>query len=178
MQQFILVLPTGRALPLADGRSIGSSFKLPLIKYLTRTGAVVQFSYTLGTLLEGGVDLAQALDIVCAVVDNQILAQALQEARDKIIKEGKIADYLQQTKLFPPMAIYLIRTGEESGSLDKMLLTVAHNYEDELGELSARLTSLLGPLTLILVFIVVGFIIAAVAIPMMDIGSQFDMMDQ
>ena len=96
--------------------------------------AIVQFCYTLGLLLEGGVNLAESLDIVVKIIDNRVLAQALSDARDKIIKQGKISQYLKQTDIFPPIAIYLINTGEQSGQLDKMLLTVAQNYEEDLAE--------------------------------------------
>ena len=96
--------------------------------------------------LEGGVNLAEALDIVVNIIDNQILAHTLQEARDKIIKQGRIAQYLKQTGLFPPIAIYLINTGEQSGQLDTMLLTVAKNYEVELTEITDNLSAKLGPL--------------------------------
>ena len=133
----------------------------------------MQFSYTLGMLLEGGVNLAEALDIVCNVVENRTLAQTLREARENIIKQGKIAQYLKQTDLFPPIAIYLIKTGEESGALDTMLLTVAQNYEQELKELTHLLTALLGPLTLVIMAIIVGFIISAIAVPMLSMGEAF-----
>src|SRR5690606_1736910 len=103
--------------------------RLPLVKYLSRTNAVVQFSYTLGMLLEGGVHISEALDIVVSIIDNRVLATALSKARDNIVKEGKIAEYLKQTNIFPPLAIYLIKTGEQSGELDAMLLAVAENYE-------------------------------------------------
>ena len=81
-----------------------------------------------------------------SIIDNRILADTLNEARDKIIKQGKIAQYLKQTNLFPPIAIYMISTGEESGQLDVMLTTVANNYEEELGEISDKLTASLGPI--------------------------------
>lgn len=139
--------------------------KLPLIGYFTRTSAIVQFCYTLGILLEGGVNLAQALDIVCNVVDNRILVDVLNQARDKIIKQGKIAQYLKQTNLFPPIAIYMINTGEQSGQLDKMLLTVAQNYEEDLGEIADTLTESLGPILLVVMALVVGFIILAIMAP-------------
>ena len=139
--------------------------RLPLIGYFTRTSAIVQFCYTLGILLEGGVNLAQALDIVCNVVDNRILVDVLNQARDKIIKQGKIAQYLKQTNLFPPIAIYMINTGEQSGQLDKMLLTVAQNYEEDLGEIADTLTESLGPILLVVMALVVGFIILAIMAP-------------
>lgn len=139
--------------------------RLPLVKYLSKTNAVVQFSYTLGMLLEGGVHLSEALDIVVRIIDNRILADAIGKARDKIIKEGKIAQYLKQTKMFPPIATYLIQTGEQTGELDTMLLTVAKNYEEDLIEITDRLTALLGPIMLIVMAVVVGFIVLSVALP-------------
>ncbi len=141
--------------------------RLPLIKYLSRTNAVVQFSYTLGMLLEGGVHIAEALDIVVSIVDNRVLADALSKARDNIVKEGKIAEYLQQTKIFPPIAIYLIRTGEQTGELATMLLAVADTYEKDYVELIDKLTGLISPLMLVFMAIVVGFIVLAIAMPMM-----------
>jgi type IV pilus assembly protein PilC len=142
--------------------------KLPLVKNLSQMNAVVQFSYTLGLLLEGGVNLAEALDIVVSVIDNKILATALRTARDNIVKEGKIAEYLQQTKMFPPIAIYLIKTGEQTGQLDTMLLTVADTYEKDYVELIDTLTGLISPLMLIVMAALVGFIVLAIAMPMMQ----------
>lgn len=146
--------------------------KIPIFGYFTQLGAVVQFSQTLGMLMESGVNLAESLDIVCNIIDNRILADTLREARDKIIKQGKIAQYLKQTGIFPPIAIYMISTGEQSGQLDQMLLTVARNYEEELGEVSEKLTALLGPALLIVMALVVGFILAAVAQPIMGMAGS------
>jgi type II secretory pathway component PulF len=145
--------------------------RLPIISLFTRIGAIVQFSKTLGMLLEGGVNLSQALDIVCNIVDNRVLKTALEEAREKIVKEGKIAEYLKQTGIFPPMATYLIRTGEESGSLDTMLLSVGKTYEEELTELADTLTTLLNPIITISMALIVGFIVFAIALPIMNMSN-------
>ena len=145
--------------------------RLPFINYFTKTNAVVQFSSTLGMLIESGVNLAEALDIVVNIINNRVLADALDDARDNIIKQGKIAQYLKQTDIFPPIAIYLIKTGEESGNLDKMLLTVARNYEEDLSELTDSITAKIGPLLLIVMAVVVGFIVIAIAVPMFDFGE-------
>lgn len=142
--------------------------KLPIVSFFTRMGSVAQFCRTLGMLLESGVNLSDALDIVVQIIDNRILKDALSEARDKIIKEGKISAYLKQTNIFPPIAIYLIKTGEESGQLDSMLLTVAQNYEEELKEYSDTLSTLLDPIMLLVMGVIVGFIVLAVALPMMQ----------
>ena len=133
-----------------------------------RTNAVVQFSYTLGLLLEGGVHISEALDIVVSIIDNRVLADALRTARDNIVKEGKIAEYLQKTNMFPPIAIYLIKTGEQSGQLDTMLLTVADNYEKDYVELVDKITGLIAPVMLFGMAGIVGFIVLAIAMPMME----------
>lgn len=150
--------------------------KLPLIGYFTKMSAIVQFCYTLGILLEGGVNLAQALDIVCNIVNNRILVDVLSEARDKIIKQGKIAQYLKQTNMFPPIAIYMINTGEQSGQLDKMLLTVAQNYEEDLGEVADALTESLGPILIVFMALIVGFIIWAIMAPIFQMMQGAEQM--
>ncbi len=159
----------------AAGRNLIDKLKLklPLIKYVARTNVVVQFCYTLGLLIESGVNLAEALDIVVKIVDNNILREALAEARDKIIKQGKIAQYLGQTNVFPPIAIYLIRTGEETGQLGPMLLLVAQNYEADLDEMIDRATGLISPIMLVFMALIVGFIIMAIAGPIMKGGQAF-----
>ncbi len=145
--------------------------KMPLIKYFAKTSAVVQFSSTLGMLIESGVNLAESLDIVVNIINNRVLADALDNARDNIIKQGKIAQYLKQTGIFPAIAIYLIKTGEETGKLDTMLLTVAQNYEEELGELTDSMTAIIGPALLLVMAVVVGVIVIAIAVPMMSFGD-------
>lgn len=147
--------------------------RLPVISFFSKTNAVVQFCATLGMLLEGGVLLSEALDIVCNVIDNQVLKKALLEARDKIIKQGKMSQYLKQTQVFPPIATYLISTGEESGQLDTMLLAVSKNYEKELGERADTLSALIDPIMMIVMMVVVGFIVMAIAMPMMNMGQAF-----
>lgn len=145
--------------------------KIPVISYFTRMGAVVQFSRTLGMLMEGGVNLSEALDIVVRIVDNQVLARALSQARDKIVQQGKIAQFLQQTGLFPSIAIYLIRTGEESGQLPNMLLTVAKNYEEDLQEMADNLSKAIEPIMLIVMALIVGFIVMSVALPIVRMST-------
>ena len=148
--------------------------KLPVIGYFAKTGAIVQFCRTLGMLVEGGVNLAESLNIVVKIVDNKVLTNALEKARENIIKQGKIAQYLKETQLFPPVAIYLINTGEQSGQLDAMLLTVARYYEDDLKDKADGMASLLGPVMLVIMFLVVGFVIAAVMLPIQNLTSLAD----
>jgi type II secretory pathway component PulF len=145
--------------------------RIPLIGYVTRTNAVVQFSYTLGMLLQGGVNLSEALDIVVKVIDNRTLADTLREARDKIVKQGNIAQYLKQTNIFPPIATHLISTGEQTGELDAMLLMVAKSYEAELVESIDGLTTALKVGMMVLVGGVVLLIILAIALPIFSLSE-------
>lgn len=146
--------------------------RLPIVKFFARMGAVVQFSSTLGMLVESGVHLAEALDIVVKIINNRILADALSEARDKIVKQGKIAQYLKQAGIFPPIAIYLIKTGEESGQLGQMLLTVAKNYEEDLSEKADGLSSAIGPILLVFIGGIVGFIVISLIEPMLKMSGS------
>lgn len=145
--------------------------KLPVIQFFARIGAVVQFCSTLGMLLEAGVRLSEALTIVCDIVDNRVLKNALEQAKENIIKQGKIAQYLKKTQVFPTIAIYLIETGEESGNLDSMLLEVSKNYEKDLSEKADGLSALLQPAMLLIMALVVGTIVIAVALPMVSMGD-------
>lgn len=147
--------------------------KIPMVNYFARTGAVVRFSRTLGMLLEGGVGLAQALDIVCNIVDNRILVDTLKEAREQIIKQGRVAEYLKKTELFPPLAIYLINTGEQSSALDTMLTVVADQYETELTEYSEGLVAKLNPILMGVLFAVVGFMMIAILMPIFNMVDTF-----
>ena len=141
--------------------------KIPIVGYFTRMGSIVQFCRTLGLLIESGVNLSESLDIVVQITNNRILKDTLSQARDKIIKQGKIAEYLRQTGIFPPIATYLIKTGEESGQLDAMLLTVAKNYEADVRDYADGLASKLEPIMLVVMGGIVGFIVLSVMQPML-----------
>ena len=156
-----------------SGRKTIDTIKLriPLINHFAQVGAVAQFCNTLGMLLESGVFLADALELVCQIIDNTVLVEKLREAQEKIVKQGKITPFLKETGVFPPMATYLINTGEQSGSLDSMLLTVAQNYEAELSELTDTLTALLNPIALLLSGLIVGGIVFAIMGPIMQASN-------
>ncbi|MBD3273616.1 hypothetical protein GF385_04685, partial [Candidatus Dependentiae bacterium] len=145
--------------------------KLPLTSYFSKTKAVVQFSQTLGMLLEAGVNLSEALDIVCNIVENTVLVKKLQNAKDKIIKEGKISKYLKETDIFPNIASYMISTGEQSGQLAQMLLTVGSDYEENLKDITDSLVSKIGPVTTIITGAVIAFIVLSVFLPIVELGD-------
>lgn len=146
--------------------------RIPVTGYFSRTKAIVQFSKTLGMLLESGVNLAEALDIVTNIVENKVLTQQLSNARDQIIKEGKIAQYLKATGMFPKIASYMINTGEQSGKLAEMLLTVGNDYEQELSDLTDGLTASISPVMTMVMGILIGFIVIALFMPIMSMNDM------
>lgn len=158
------------------GRVSFDSFllKLPKIGTLQKNKAVVQFSQTLGMLLEAGVNLPAALDIVNNVVDNAILSQALKVARGEIVKEGKIAKHLKNTNIFPPVSGYMIKTGEESGNLASMLIKVGKDSEVELIESVDTVIATIDPIMTIVVAVVVLVLVLAMFLPIMEMSSGME----
>lgn len=148
------------------------SLYTPGLGYFARTNAVVQFTSTLGMLLENGVNLAPALDIVCKIISNSILLTSLETAKEKIIKQGKITSFLKETKIFPSLAIYLINTGEQNGTLDHMLLVVSKNYEEDLSEITDNLTAAISPIMTLVMGVVVGVIMFAIMGPIMNMYNS------
>lgn len=149
--------------------------KLGPTAYFSRTKAVVQFSKTLGMLLDSGVNLAEALDIVTNIVENKVLTQQLRTARDNIIKEGKIAKYLTQTGIFPKIAAYMISTGEESGKLADMLLMVGDDYDHELTELIDGLVEKINPIMTVVMGLIVGFMVVSIFLPIVSMNDMAGM---
>jgi type II secretory pathway component PulF len=145
--------------------------RLPMTSYFSKTKAIVQFSQTLGMLLESGVNLSEALDIVVNIVENKVLTQKLNQARDKIIKEGKISKYLKETGIFHNIANYMINTGEQSGKLAEMLLTVGGDYDNELKEITESLTSKITPIMTLVMAVVVGFIVLSIFLPIIGMAD-------
>lgn len=146
--------------------------KLPVVGKLARMIAVSRFTRTLSTLLTGGVPMLNAMDIVRNVVDNAVLARAVDDARDNIREGESIAGPLKKSGNFPPIVIHMVSIGEKTGELEKMLNQVADTYDFQVKNQIDGLTSLLNPIMLILMGGIVGFIVIAVLIPMMDMATQ------
>jgi len=158
----------------AAGARLWDTFilKVPIAGYFARMGAVVQFSSTLGMLLEAGVNLAEALTIVTTIIKNKILVDKLQQARDSIIKQGKISEYLKETGMFPAVAIYLIKTGEESGTLPDMLLQVGSYYDVEVTDYADGLVEKITPITTVIMGLIVGLVVMAIAGPLLNMNKS------
>jgi type IV pilus assembly protein PilC len=153
------------------GRVAVDSLKLsvPLFGNLIRLSALARFARTLGTLMESGVPVLQALDIVKETLNNEVVANAIQEIHDNI-KEGEpMAAPVEANRIFPPIFGGMVEVGEETGELPAMLLKTADMYEDEVDNAVARLSSLIEPTLIVLLALVVGTIVIAMFLPMVSI---------
>ena len=140
--------------------------KAPVLGKLNHKIVLARFSRTLGTLLNSGVPILQALETVATTVSNSVIGDAIMEARARIREGDRIGEPLEKSKLFPPMVVHMIAIGEESGSLDTMLHKVADFYEGEVDAAIQSLTSIIEPLLIVFLGVVVGIIILSVFMPM------------
>ncbi len=146
--------------------------KIPVFGKLHHKVCMTRFSRTMGTLLTSGVPILQAMETVAGTVGNSIMADALMEARARIREGDRIGDPLEASKLFPPMVVHMIGVGEESGSLDFMLQKIADFYDAEVEATLASLTAAIEPIMIVSLGFVVGFIVVAMFLPLVDVISK------
>lgn len=147
------------------------SLKIPVFGEVIRMVAVARFARTLGTLLVAGVPLLTALDIVRNVVANDVLARAVDDARDEIREGADIAPPLKKSGQFPPMVTHMIAIGEKSGKLESMLERVAAAYERQVETRVSTLTSVLEPIMILGMAGVVGFIVFSILMPILQMNT-------
>ncbi len=145
--------------------------KAPLAGPLIRMIAVSRFARTLGTLLQNGVPMLTALEIVQSVIGNTVLAGAVKRARENVREGESIADPLRRSGLFPPAVVQMVAVGEKSGELEKMLLKVADSFDRTVDNRITGLMSLLQPLIILAMAAVVGFVVVAIMLPIIDMSS-------
>lgn len=153
----------------AQGRLRWDALKLRLFGDVVRKLETARFCRTLGTLLKSGVSFLQALDNSKDVVSNQVIASAL-DGVAKGAKEGKgIAGPLANAGVLPPLALSMIKVGEETGQLDAMLIKVAAAYEKSLKETVKRFVSFLESAMILAMGLVIGFIVISMLMAIFSI---------
>jgi len=150
----------------------GVQLKLPLAGKLIRKLAVARFARTLATLLDGGISIVTALDIVKNVADNMVLSRAIEKAAKNIEEGENTANSLKRSGVFPPIAIHMIAIGEQSGNLEEMLLKVADSFDNEVESAVKGITSLLEPVMIVGMGCVVGFIVLAILLPIFEMNQM------
>ena len=148
------------------------SLKMPLFGDLIQKSSVARFSRTFGSLTRSGVPILTSLEIVRDTSGNQVVANAIDSAKEEVQQGGIISLALQKFDVFPPMAIQMISIGEETGELDAMLMKVADFYEDEVEQAVKALTSILEPLMIVVLGGMVGTILLAMYLPMFKVFEE------
>jgi general secretion pathway protein F len=145
--------------------------KAPIIGRVTRGLNTARFTRTLSILTSSGVPALEALRISASVVANLPMRSAVEEAAVRVREGGAIGRALSQSKLFPPMSVHLISSGEASGELDSMLERAANHQESEMDSLLAAMLSVLEPLLIVVMGVVVLAIVMAILLPIFQLNQ-------
>lgn len=145
--------------------------QLPLIGRVTRGLNTARFTRTLSILSSSGVPVLEALNISASVVTNLPMRDAVEEATVRVREGGAIGASLSRSKLFPPMSIHLISSGEASGELDNMLERTASHQENEMDGLLSTMLSVLEPALIIFMGVIVLAIVMAILLPIFQLNQ-------
>jgi general secretion pathway protein F len=145
--------------------------RLPLIGRVTRGLNTARFTRTLSILSSSGVPVLEALSISASVVTNLPMRDAVEEATVRVREGGAIGSAMSRSKLFPPMSIHLISSGEASGELDNMLERAASHQETEMDSLLSTMLSVLEPALIIFMGLIVLAIVMAILLPIFQLNQ-------
>jgi general secretion pathway protein F len=145
---------------------------MPVIGRFVRASNTAQFARTLSIMASSGVPVISAMTIASSVVTNLPMREAIEVASERVREGASIAKSLDVSKLFPPMTMRLIASGEASGELDDMLLRAADSQEQELETLRKMLTSLLAPFMVLVMGGIVLVIVMAILLPIFELNTS------
>lgn len=146
--------------------------KFPIFGLIVSKEAVSRFCRTLGTLIQSGVPILNALSIIKNATGNAVVARAVENVHSSIREGDTIAEPLRHSGVFDDLVVNMIQVGEETGELDKMLMKVADTYESEVDTLVGALMSLLEPILIIGMGLTVGFIVISLFLPLLSIMEK------
>ena len=157
----------------AEGRMAWDQarLRLPLFGVVTRKIETARFARTLGTMLKSGVAMLGALGVVGDMMSNQAFGVAVTRLSDAVKRGGTVAAAMDQLAIFPPLAVHMVRVGEETGRLEEMLLKVAETFESEVRADLKRLLGLLEPAIILGMGVLVAFIVVAMMLAIFSINE-------
>jgi len=123
-------------------------------------------------MLSSGVQLLDALDVSRRVMNNRVLEQAVEEARQNIREGETIAEPLKRSGEFPPLVTHMIAVGEKSGEMEEMLRRIGQIFDGEVDRVVTRFTSLLEPIMIVVMGVIVLFIVIAILLPIFEMGQM------
>ena len=143
--------------------------KIPVFGTLIHKTSVARFTRTLGTLIGAGVPILEAINITKDTTGNEVFTRALGAVHDSIREGESFAAPLRAARIVDSLVVNMVDVGEETGDLDKMLMKVADNYDDEVDVLVSSLVSLLEPIMVAVLGLIVGFIVLALFLPLVKL---------
>ncbi|MDX2108420.1 MAG: type II secretion system F family protein [Candidatus Melainabacteria bacterium] len=145
---------------------------IPLIGELIQKVSIARFSRTFGTLIQAGVPMLNALEVVKDTAGNAVVSSAVQKIHEEVRQGGTISKPMTRDKLFPPMVTQMVAVGEETGKLDDMLTKIADFYDMEVENSVDSLTSVLEPIMVVLIGGVVGSVVVGMYLPIFTVINQ------
>jgi type IV pilus assembly protein PilC len=147
-------------------------FKMPIFGSLINKSVISRFARTLATLISSGVPILEALNNVKDITGNTAMTEAVNMMHDSIREGESIASPLRKSKICEPMVVNMVEIGEQTGELDKMLVKIADNYDNDIDTIVESMTSMLEPLIVIFLGISVGTIVIALFLPLIKLMSS------
>ncbi|MGD2269368.1 MAG: type II secretion system inner membrane protein GspF [Desulfobacterales bacterium] len=148
-----------------------TKLRLPVFGPLIKKLAVARFSGTLGSLLKNGVSMLPSLDIAKNIAGNLLISRAVEAAAKEVGQGQGLAVALSNAESFPQLSIQMIQVGEQSGELENMLNKMADVFEKEAESSIMSMTSLLGPILILLMGVIVGFIVLSICMPIFEMSQ-------
>ncbi len=145
--------------------------RAPVIGPLLRKVAVAKFTRTLGTMLQSGVPILDALKVVARTSGNKVIEQAVYRVADSIAEGRPMADPLEESGVFPNMVVQMINVGESVGALDAMLEKIAVFYDEEVDQAVENLTSMIEPFMMVFLGGTIGGLVVAMYLPIFKMAS-------
>jgi type IV pilus assembly protein PilC len=147
--------------------------KLPIFGDISKKINIARFARTTSSLIKGGVSISTALKTVSKTLSNYYYKESIKIAADKIEKGASLKDILEETEnLYSPLVLQMIEVGEETGSLDSILMNLAEFYEGEITETTKNLSTIIEPILMVLMGVAVGFFAISMIQPMYSIGDS------
>lgn len=145
--------------------------KSPVLGDLERKSCISRFTRTLGTLLNSGVSIIDALQVTGKTSGNKVLEIGIYKTLESISGGQTIADPLRATGVFPPMVIQMIAVGERTGGLSEMLIKISDFYDDEVDAAVETLTSMIEPMVIVVLGSIIGGVLVAMYLPMFEMAG-------
>jgi len=146
-------------------------FSLPLLGPLSKKQEIARSAVVISTLMENGIVFVEAIQTASQTAKNILLKEALISIRERVQSGGDIGEAMAAASIFPPLVVQIFLVGQQTGELERMLNRLASGYESQVSSATARLTAALEPILIVFLAIVVGFILFATILPILEAGN-------